>query len=266
MKIKSPSKKILSLILVASLFGGIGAYAVSRSSAAASVKVDAATYNILGQHHDPTTSLQKWVDRKPRVASKIAEFDAGIVGMQEVTNINPYTGGSSSQRGDVINLMNKQGYTGFVGSSKNNSPIFWKKSKYKVLSKKEVKIVSVDKKSKGPAARYLTYVRLEKDGKKISVFNYHFNQFREQKEQIEKLKDQYGKLKVSGDSIIFTGDFNNHDYDVRNVTGLWRIDDSSTVDHVLGSYNVARREWKLLSRGEPPASDHGLVGVRTTIP
>lgn len=235
------------------------------TSSAASVNVSAATYNILGQQHDEGSNLQSWSSRKTRVFSKIADLDPGIIGMQEVISLDPYTGASSPQRSDVVAFMSKKDYSSYTGSSQNSDPLFWKKDKFTLISKKEVLIVAQDSKAKGPAARYLTYVRIKKGKQYISVFNYHYNQFRDQKVQLDKLKKQYNALKGKGDNVLFTGDFNGYDLAVRNVTGLWRVDDYDGIDHVMATTDVYRKSWVNTGYGDPKASDHPLIGVSVSL-
>lgn len=254
------------LIFAALLVGGIGVYMLASSNAATTINVSAATYNILGQHHDPTHALDPWSMRKARVSNKISDYNPGIIGMQEVTYINPLNGKTSPQRGDVVKFMNAKGYTYYTGSTKNNSPIFWKKGTFTVLAKKEALIIAQNSKLEGPAARYLTYVRLQKGTKKISVFNYHYNQHRDDTAQLDKLKKYFNAFKVSGDRVIFTGDFNKRDLEVRNKIGLWRVDKHTGIDHVLASYsNVGFISWKNTGHGSPKASDHPLIGVKVTL-
>lgn len=263
-KLLSLNSKVTGLIAVL-VVGGIGVYMLASSNAATSVNVGVATYNILGQHHDPTTRLDPWSKRKARVSNRISSYNPGIIGLQEVTRINPLNGNAMTQRSDVIKFMTAKGYSGYVGSSKNNSPIFWKKGTFTVLARKEALIQPQDSKASGPAARYLTYVRLQKGNKKISVFNYHYNQWRNDATQLERLKKYFNAYRVNGDNVIFTGDFNKHDLQVRNYTGLWRVDNHTGIDHVMASSNVSRINWGIVPKGSPAASDHPLVGVKVTL-
>lgn len=258
--------RIYALALVCALVAGsIGVYIMGLSSAAKPVNVDVATYNVLGQHHDGKTRLANWSMRKARVSSMISKFNPGIIGMQEVTYRSPFNNRVLGQRSDINKFMTAKGYANYVGSATNNSPLYWKKGTFNVLAKREVKIVGVDSKSKGPAARFLTFVRLKKGGKNISVFNYHFNNFRSIDHQLSQLRKHVNGLKGRGDNVIMTGDFNNFDARVQKTLGLWRVDGSRTIDHVLASSNVARRSWATLTQSTPAASDHRLVGVRVTL-
>jgi endonuclease/exonuclease/phosphatase family metal-dependent hydrolase len=262
---KLSSGRILIILIIVALFGSMGVYLMAASNAASPVKVDAATYNILGQHHDAKSKLPNWAKRKARISATVSKFNPGIIGMQEVIGRNPLTGRAMTQRGAMVKIMSAKGYSGYVGSATNTTPIFWKRGTFRLLSAKEVRLVGVDKKSKGASARFLTQVRLNKNGKNISVFNYHFNHYRSQTQQLNQIKKLYPSMKKAGDYVIFTGDFNNYDLKIRNLTGLWRSDNSPTVDHILVSSNISRRSWAILANTRPAASDHRLLGSRLTL-
>lgn len=264
-KANAVNRRSAVILAVIFLFGAVGVYLLSSSNAATRVNISAATYNILGQHHDPTTRLDPWSKRKARVSSRISSYDPGIIGLQEVTRINPLNGTSSTQRADVVKFMAAKGYAGYVGSSKNNSPVFWKKGTFTVLAKKEALIQPQNSNADGPAARYLTYVRLKKGTKKISVFNYHYNQYRNDTVQLERLKKHFNAFKVSGDHVIFTGDFNRRDLQVRNYTGTWRVDSHTGIDHVMAAGKMSLLSERVVPKGSPAASDHPLVGVKVTL-
>ncbi len=255
-----------AIMAIVVAFGGLGVYLLSSSFAATGVVVYAATYNILAQHNDASHPLPSWVERRAAVFQKISDMSPGIIGMQEVSYIHPVTGQVLSQRGDVAAFMKSKGYAYQLGSSENGSPLFWKTGTFTVLARKEVKLVARDPNAtQGGSARFLTYVRLSKGGKNISVFNYHFNHYREKSAQLTKLRDYYKAFKYAGDNVIFTGDFNGYDLEIRNLTGLWRVDQYSGVDHIMASQDVSRRSWINTGKGDPPASDHALIGAGMTL-
>ncbi|HEY1085555.1 MAG TPA: endonuclease/exonuclease/phosphatase family protein [Candidatus Saccharimonadales bacterium] len=233
--------------------------------------IRAATYNILSQQWDGQTRFDTWSQRKSRVFNKIDDAAPGIIGLQEVTNKYPNKAGTSSQRSTVVSLMTSRGYIGYVGSRDNSDPIFYKKDTFIYASKGEQLIVpkATSASAKGPAARYLTWLRLKKNGKNILVLNYHFNQYRMNDDQeISRLKEKITLIKRPGDHIIFTGDFNDRDYKVRNAIGLWKMDKAGSVNHILATYNVSREGvpgWRDYGKGSPAASDHSLILVRAGI-
>lgn len=257
---------LTAILAIVFTFGGLGVYLLSSSFAATGVVVYAATYNILAQHNDAAHPLPSWNERRAAVFQKISDMSPGIIGMQEVSYIHPVTGQVLSQRGDVVRFMQSKGYGYHTGSAENGTPLFWKAGTFTELSRKEVKLVARDPQAtQGGSARFLTYVRLSKSGKNISVFNYHFNHYREKSAQLTKLRDYYRAFKHSGDNVIFVGDFNGYDLEIRNLTGLWRIDEYSGVDHIMASQDVSRRSWVNTGKGSPPASDHALIGAGMTL-
>ncbi|MDQ5963120.1 MAG: hypothetical protein QG629_202 [Patescibacteria group bacterium] len=226
-----------------------------------------ATFNVLSQFWDRQNSTKKtWNQRKASVFDRISAFDPDIIGLQEVILQNPDKSGVSKQRADVVNYMIKKGYKYYVGSKQNSGPIFFRASKFKVINKGEILLVAAQPRSKsGPAARYLTWVRLSSEHGQILVLNYHLNQFREVNQQIAKL-EKIIKNKPQPDEYVFlTGDFNERHGIIANKTELRLIDKATGIDHVLGSKNMRSKGWVKLKPGDPPASDHRLVGVRVEL-
>lgn len=275
-KLQSKGSHELAIIGIIMIFviGALGFFAYNtwnKQSAKAggdTTIVRVATYNILSQQWDGQTKLDTWDQRKNRVFNKISDAAPGIIGLQEVTNKYPNRVGTSSQRSTVVSFMNSKGYASHVGSRDNSDPIFYKKSVFTYVSKGEHLIVpkATSASAKGPAARYLTWLRLKKDTKNILVLNYHFNQYRMADDQeISRLKEKLLLTTRRGDHIVFTGDFNDRDYKIRNAIGLWKMDKADSVNHILATYNISREGvpgWRDYGKGSPAASDHSLILVR----
>ncbi|HEY0965129.1 MAG TPA: endonuclease/exonuclease/phosphatase family protein [Candidatus Saccharimonadales bacterium] len=262
------------IVFILSVLGFIAYSAWDKQSTKAggdTPVIRVATYNILSQQWDGQTKLDTWSQRKSRVFSKIDDAAPGIIGLQEVTNKYPNKTGTSSQRSAVVSFMESKGYASHVGSRDNSDPIFYKRSAFTYASKGEQLIVpkATSADAKGPAARYLTWLRLKKNGENILALNYHFNQYRMADDrEISRLREKLALIKRPGDHIIFTGDFNGRDYKVRNAIGLWKMDKADSVNHILATYNVSREGvpgWRDYGKGNPAASDHSLILVRAGI-
>lgn len=268
----------LALLAVIILSVIAGAYVLVTNSSAAkkATHINAATYNILSQRWDNARDdMRNWSERKDAVASIISQASPGVIGMQEVIKKNPDTGKFVSQRNDVIDFMKPLGYSHYVGSVNNSTPIFWKDDNFKAVAKGEVRLydASTSKSTSPPASRYLTYVRLKQvhHNKRCLVLNYHFNQFESVSEQLKRIRQHVAGLIKNNpkDDVIFVGDFNKkHARVVKKLNGVITMsvaDGYVGVDHVLVSDSVQVRGWSSSAVQDPSASDHNLVMAKLTI-
>lgn len=229
------------------------------------------TYNLRSQRWDGTNkNYASWAVRKSRINTVVDKSAAHIIGMQEVIKRNPDTLRASPQRDDVVDFMKKLGYDSFVGKIDNSSPVFWKKDTFKELSSKSIDIFNPQSSQDVPAARYLSVVRLthKKRNTNLVVLNYHFNQHGKTQEQLKALGDEVSSLRQQypEDTIIFTGDFNNYEHQVRSKLRdsgvvLQQADENQGIDHVFVDKSMSKVDWKDLG-GNPQASDHPMIKAR----
>ncbi len=142
--------------------------------------------------------------------------------------------------------MRSRSYIEYVGSGENSSPIYVKSvAGISRLVSGEVLIQpSHDRNwNTGFAPRYLTWVRVSKNGKNLLVFNYHYNQFvkgENRRGQLEVLKTQikYAMSRYPYDAAVLVGDFNGNRREVLSQIGFNKIDTLPGINHVTGSSKV----------------------------
>lgn len=263
-------------MVFASLFA-ISAAVYARMSDAAVPMITAGTYNVRSQRWDgEKREMPDWSARKDYVKAYIDAQRPDILGMQEVIAKNPETKRDSPQRDNVTAFMDKLGYAGYTGTASNSDPIFWQTSKFTKINGDEILIYDTAKSKMKipPASRYLTYTRLKltQFDKKFLIFNYHFNQFEKESEQLDDLDRVIARIveKNKQDTIIFTGDFNRyHDKVIKtlknNKITLQVADRDTGIDHVLTERAVQTLRWDTTGPGKPPASDHPLVTVKLSL-
>ncbi|CAN5159377.1 hypothetical protein BH09PAT3_BH09PAT3_6080 [soil metagenome] len=244
----------------------LGTVAYTSFAATPSILIKVASFNLLGQQWDGATPHDTWDQRKPRIKNIISSWGPGIIGMQEVSAKDPNKGNKLDQRNDTSEFMQKLGYAGVYGSIDNSDPIFWRTDNFSLVGKREVLIVQAHPGKPQPAARYLTHVRLENNGKYLSVFNYHYNQTWDKEEQLDRLKTAVNDITTKGDAIVFTGDFNGYQSKiVSKIQRLRVLDSADGPDHVIGSDSIVTRKWELLPQSNPTASDHRMITTNLTV-
>jgi len=191
------------------------------------------SYNV--RYNTPKDSVNAWPYRKEKVASVITGNDVDIAGLQE-----PWM----DQIRDLKKLLPEYAWIGWSrdnGKRKGEfTPVFYKKSKFKVLDKGVFWLSDTPDKpgSKGWDVRYprtVVWVKFKEKstGKELYFFNTHLDGEKARYESVKMIRsridDMAGELPV-----IITGDYNarpdSDAYRMMISTGTYNINISDAFD------------------------------------
>ena len=167
------------------------------------------SYNI--RYDNPNDGLNRWELRKDEVVQLLQYYDADFIGIQEAL---------PQQVQFIADHLQNYAFIGHgrdgLGTNSESTPIFYNRSKYKLLKNELFWLSSTPKKvSKGWDAdlnRIVVYAKFKsrKTKKIIHVFNTHFDHIGEQARLMSAklLLDYITKNDLSHKKVVLMGDFN----------------------------------------------------------